>query len=42
MAARIQAAGGQVELVLLEEGLHSPIAYAPSVIEAINWLKKYE
>ena len=42
MAARIKAAGGEVELVLLEKGVHSPIAYAPSVIEAINWLKKYE
>jgi len=42
MAARIKAAGGEVELVLLEKGVHSPVAYAPSVIEAINWLKKYE
>jgi len=29
-------------LVLLETGQHNPVAYAPAVIQAIDWLKQYE
>ena len=42
MATNIQVRGGEAEIILLEKGLHSPVAYAPAVIEAINWLKKFE
>ena len=42
MATNIQNAGGDAELILLEKGLHSPTAYAPAVIKAINWLQKFE
>ncbi|MEE3302695.1 MAG: prolyl oligopeptidase family serine peptidase [Candidatus Neomarinimicrobiota bacterium] len=34
--------GGNVELVLLEKGKHSPQDYAPAVVEALEWLKQYE
>lgn len=42
MATNIQNSGGDAELILLEKGLHSPTAYAPAVIKAINWLQKFE
>ena len=42
MATNIQVRGGEAEIILLEKGLHLPVAYAPAVIEAINWLKKFE
>jgi len=34
--------GGNVELVLLEKGKHSPQDYAPAVVDALEWLKQYE
>ena len=38
----INTHGGKSFLVLLETGEHSPVAYAPAVIQAIDWLRKYE
>ncbi|MBT3675221.1 MAG: hypothetical protein HOA15_01625 [Candidatus Marinimicrobia bacterium] len=38
----INSNGGNASLVLLETGQHNPVAYAPAVIQAIDWLKQYE